>query len=292
MSTEIFNTATWNFLTGNRDVESIIRTYPNDSLVVRGGLATVLPTVNCLRDLSVSGWKDFPSIPILTPANAITSFSPPLNEPVHNGDTYQVLLKKSYGVKVLDRAASVSNSLIVAVDDLGKIPPIAKMAEEMMANGNNNRLVIVPPSPGNLSKAMLGLNPRARFSTTFEGNNVFFKEQVEEAAWDYEPETIVVIGTDPVRVFYSSIGAADWFIVNDSRFRNPQELQLWDLVALGNRVTAIMPEVHYVSKNGATPLKDAVLKHVKSKLGVSSTDDDYRFTPVPGHKIAIDFISN
>ncbi len=101
MSTEIFNTATWNFLTGNRDVERIILDHPGSSLVVRGGIASVLPTVNCLRDLRYTGWRDFPMISIKTPGNTLTAFSPDLNTSSNDRELFSSLLEKDLRSKSL-----------------------------------------------------------------------------------------------------------------------------------------------------------------------------------------------
>lgn len=289
MSTELFNTATWNFLTGNRDVERIIMDHPGSSLVVRGGIASVLPTVNCLRDLRYTGWRDFPMIPVQTPGNTLTAFTPDLNASLNNRDVFSLLLEKAYGVKILDRPVSFSGSTIVVVDDVSHNKDLFDSITDMMKNGTKNELILVMPDDTALSPGMCQLAEYARFATTFEGNNVFFPGNVEEALLQREPEHILIVGNSPIRLFYSAIGAVDYFIVDDARYRNPGDLQQWDLVEMGKKV-AVMWHALPVNGNGKVSLKEAVLKHAKTDLRVSSTDDDFRFTPVPGHKIAIDMM--
>lgn len=290
MCAEIFNTASWNFLAGNRDVESIIRENPGGSLVVRGGLASILPTVNCLRDLTALGWRDFPRVPVSVPGNAVTSFLPAGTGPVTNGDLFPVLLEKAYGVRVFQRPVSLRKSLIFLVNDPGDNPVMRETLEEITGDGNGNRLMMVLPPASNMGNGLKALAEKAVFATVFDGNNVFFPSRVEEVLWDYEPENIVVMGTDPLRVFYSALGAVDWLIVADSRFRNPQDLKLWDLADLGNGVTAILPPKNGNSAGNPQSIKEAAFHHLKTDLEVISTDDDYRFTPVPDHKIAIDMM--
>ena len=159
-----------------------------------------------------------------------------------------------------------------------------------MEDGRNNKLVMVLPSNLHPSRALKSLAPVSPFSTVFDGRNIFFPSHVEEALWDYQPERVVIVGTQPERVFYSAVGAVDWFIVADARFRNPQSLKVWDLVAMGKKVTAILPPGDLSSGNGGTTLREVAFDHMKHGLRVASTDDDFRFTPVPDHKIAIDLI--
>lgn len=289
MSTEIFNTATWNFLTGNRDVERIIMDHPGSSLVVRGGVASVLPTVNCLRDMRYTGWRDFPMIPIQTPGNTLTAFSPDLNAPFNNVDLFSSLLEKAYGVRVIDRPVSFDECTVIVVDDISHNKTIYDSIKDMMNNGVRNELILVMPDNSFLSPEMRKLSEFTKFSTSFEGNNVLFSGNVEEALIQREPEHILIVGNSPIRLFYSAIGAVDYFIVEDARYRSPGDLQQWDLMEMGKKVTVVR-QAHPSNGNGSMILKEAILKHARNDLKVSSTDDDFRFTPVPGHKIAIDMM--
>ena len=289
MSTEIFNTATWNFLVGNRDVERIIMDHPGSSLVVRGGIASVLPTVNCLRDMRYTGWRDFPMIPVQTPGNTMTAFAPDLNAPFNERDLFSPLLEQAYGIRVLDRPVSFSESTVVVVDDIAHSKAICDSITDMMKNGVRNELIMVMPDDSPLSPGMRKLAEFAKFSTSFEGNNVFFPGNVEEALMQREPQHIILVGNSPIRLFYSAIGAVDYFIVDDARYRNPGDLQQWDLMEMGKKVTVLW-QTYPIGGNGSLTMKEAVLIHARNDLKVSSTDDDFRFTPVQGHKIAIDMM--
>lgn len=297
MSAEIFNTATWNFLSGNRDVERIIMAHPGSTLVVRGGIASVLPTVNCLRDMRYSGWRDFPLVPVQTPKNTLTAFSTDLNASITNGNMFSSLLKEAYGVKILNRPVSFNESTIVVVDDISCNKAVYNSITDMMNNGGKNELILIMPDDSPLSPGMRRLAESAGFSTCYEGNNVFFPGNVEEALMQREPEHIILAGISPLRLFYSAIGAVDYLIVEDSRYRNPGDLQQWDLLEIGKKVAVMGLSCPYGANgngndngSGRMSLKEAILKHLRSDLKVLSTDEDFRFTPVPGHKIAIDMM--
>ena len=289
MSTEIFNTATWNFLVGNRDVENIIRDNPQSSLVVRGGIPAVLPTVNCLRDLQSIGWKDFGKIAILSPGNTLTASAPNINEAIEKEKRFPVLMKKAYGINVLERPASFMNSLIVIVDDISGNGKVFNSILNMTEKSNNNEIILVLPENRKLSTGMRQLLERTKFATTFEGNNVFFPGNVEEVLVQNEPGHILISGNNPLRLFYSAIGAVDYFITNDAKYRNPSDLKSYDLLELGSRVSVIWQDVAGKG-SGKTSIKESIMNHLSQDLDILSTDDDYRFTPVPGHKIAIDLM--
>jgi len=290
MSTEIFNTATWNFLMGNRDVENIIRNNPGCNLVVRGGLATVLPTINCLRDLKYQGWRDFPEVPIISPANTITSFSPDINEYIKDGELFSLLLEKSYGIRLIDRPVSFSETLIVLVDDIGNDRDIFTNVRELLLNGNKNQMIAALPENVLPSPCMRELLKMTPFATIYEGNNVFFSRQVEEAVVQREPGHILMVGKNPARLFYSAIGAVDYFINVDAIYRNPGDLKIWNLMEMGRRVTVLKSPPNN-GGNGKATILEAVKNHLENDLNVQSTSDDFRFTPVPDHKIAIDMMS-
>ncbi|MCD4784825.1 MAG: hypothetical protein K8T10_13495 [Candidatus Eremiobacteraeota bacterium] len=288
MSTEVFNTATWNFLAGNRDVETIIRNNHDHTLVVRGGLASVLPTINCLRDLRFMGWKDFPEVSVLTPVNTLSSHSPPISDRIDDGILFKHLLGKSYGINVLERSAKFSDTLVVLLDDVGDNRDTVVSIEEMLKN-NGNDLMIILPSSKNISPAMMELIQMSPYTTTFKGNNVFFSQKVEEAVTDRKPERILLVGKDPQRIFYSAIGAVDCRIVADSRLRNPEDLKIWDLVDMGKYVS-VMSIGKSNSHNAEQSLISGIRKHLENDLTVRSTQPDYRFSTVADFKIAIDMI--
>ncbi len=178
---------------------------------------------------------------------------------------------------------------MVVVDDISHNKAICDSIMEMMNNGIANDLILVMPDNSPLSPGMRQLAEFATFSTVFEGNNVLFPGNVEEALIQREPEHILLVGNSPVRLFYSAIGAVDYFIVDDAHYRNPGDLQQWDLMEMGKKV-AVIRQPDSCNGNGTISIKEAILKHARNDLKVSSTDDDFHFTSVPGHKIAIDMM--
>lgn len=288
MNTEVFNTATWNFLAGNRDVETIIRNNHHHTLVVRGGLASVLPTVNCLRDLRFMGWKDFPQVSVLTPVNTLSSHSPPISDRIDDGILFKHLLEKSYGINVIERPARFSDTLIVLLDDIGDNRDTVVSIGEMLKD-NGNDLMIILPSSKNISPGMMELIHKSPYTTTFRGNNVFFSQKVEEAMTDRKPRRILLVGKDPLRIFYSAVGAVDCRIVADSRLRNPGDLEIWDLVGMGKYVS-VMSIGKSANRNGDSSVISGIRRHLENDLSVKSTEPDYRFPTVADFKIAIDMI--
>jgi hypothetical protein len=270
-------------------VESIIRDNPTGSLVVRGGIASVLPTINSLRDLRNMGWRNFPKVSIMSPSNTLTSFLPSLSECEPPGGFYETLLEKSYGIQVYHRPTSVSNASAFLVNTPGT-SGVIKEAVEQILKGQGNKLSTVLPREEDNSWEVSRYVNLSVFTSIYEGNNIFFSSHIEELLWDYCPEQIVIIGSDPVRTFYSAIGAVDWFILYRSRYQNPEKMQIWDLVEIGKHVVVITPETDCSNNGNSNTIKDSVLEHMRNDLQVNSTDDDFRFTPVAGHKIAIDII--
>ncbi|MBI2267107.1 MAG: hypothetical protein HYU64_18425, partial [Armatimonadetes bacterium] len=230
---EVFNLATWNFLLGEREAEEILRDPRIRSVVVRGGIGTVLPTVSCLRDMRFAGWRDFPELAVHVPVNTLSSAFPPLSEEPPQGKLMETLLSKTYGIRCAKALEPYDRQVILLLGEGLENPALAQQASALLKDLGEGKLIFVLPSGKGLPANLRALLPRSWSAAYWDGRNAFFSSSVEEAAVEAEPAHITVIGADWQHLFYTAIGAVDFFLVQDARFRNPSELPLWEILEMG-----------------------------------------------------------
>ncbi|MBM3464346.1 MAG: hypothetical protein FJX76_19800 [Armatimonadetes bacterium] len=275
--TELFNVATWNFVLGERDVEDALRDPTVRALIVRGGVGTVLPTVNAVRELEAR--EELRPKAIHVPSNGLSAALPDLGMRVEASAVLPRLLRDTYGVRVEDALPQRDDALVVAFLRDGGDAGVLREA---------SRFPMVVGMPCGVAPSGLRDVARKAFSTfRYEGRNAFFPASVEEAALEVAPQHIVVLSDDPERLFYTAIGAVDFFLVQDARLRDPSTLQLWDILSMGAKVTAVLLASPRARSEVATVLEHACT-HLQTALGVASCQPDYEYGPVSGHKIAID----
>ena len=284
MKTDLFKSAAMNFLWSSRDVERIISQNPHQTYVVRGGLETVLPTINCLRDLCYGGWRDFPRVSVSVPENCVTSALCNIDAQVNGG--LLSLLEPVYNILDVDVKKPQDNGLVILLNEPDVIDdkPALDYFNQSLKNGCRGAVVL--PTGASVPA---GVTSRVPFVTGYDGSNVFFPARVEEILWDYDPAQLVLIGRDPLRLFYSAVGALDWFILRESIHENPENITPARIREMAGCVRVMTLTGGCDNNPGGTILKTA-LEHLRVDLGVESTGVDYRFTPVPGHRVAIDIL--
>lgn len=296
---DVFNTQTWNFLNGDRAVESTLRELgPGTTLVVRNQVGNVLATVAGIRDLRHVGWGEGFDGPIWVPENALRSVRPELQASVSPDRFFLDMLSETFGVSVsggyLDRADGVV--LVLNTTEENRAGPYRDHQQVLTAirqalQGTRARLIFVAPPGAHLTQSLRPLAADAWSTLHWEGRNAFVCGAVEEAVLEANPRHITVMGLDPEQVFYTAIGAVDCFISQDAGHRNPQALQLWDLLELGGRVSVPIActAARCPADGGARPFKELIAEHLLHDLKVASTAASPRFH-AGGESIALDIL--
>ena len=288
---DVFNTATWNFLMGDRAVEDILKDKRLSKITVRGGIGTVLPTLAAIKDISRLGWKDPVEASLYVPANSLSLHRPALEKEIEEKYFYETLLRESFGVQIWNNYCKYDNQLIIVMDMTEENRPDGSTVSKVLnvlKNGGNAKTIFTCPGKEKLLPHFRPYAQNAWSTIYWDGLNAFFSSKVEEAVKDANPNQILVMGAKEENIFYTAIGAADYFIIEDSQFRDPASLELWDIIEMGKKVSVISNFSN--DKNSSKTLNELVLKHLNTTLKIDSTMADYSYTTVNNHKIMIDII--
>lgn len=289
MSTEIFNTATWNFLTGDRSVEDILKDKSISKITVRGGAGTVLPTVAGIKDLEILDWKDPVTASIHVPSNALSLHRPSPDKAIREDKFYETLLNQSFGVNIWNSYQYYPEQLLIIMnmtegnETAGKVVPVVL---NILRQIKDEKVIFTCPRKQKLLPEFRPFAMKAWSAIYWDGLNGFFSSTLEEAVREAHPQKILVTGAAEEHLFYTAIGAIDYFIIEDSLFRDPSSLKLWDIMETGKKVSLLS-----CSENGKGELKsieNLITAHLEEILKVDSTMTDYEYSKVADHKIMID----
>jgi len=286
---EIFNIATWNFLSGDRSVEDILKDRKLKRITVRGGIGTVLATVAGIRDTEKLGWKEPVEGKIYVPSNGLSSHSGFIGEEIEEDNFYNYLLEKTYGVQLWNYQYFPEQLIIVMnmTEENKKSKDISLQVLNLLEKCKDEKIIFTCPRHERLLPEFRKYAIKAYSTIYWDGLNAFFSNSVEEAVKEVNPRRIVVTGADDKNVFYTAIGAVDYFIIEDSRFNCPANFHLWNIMDKGKKVSVMAP---LNEKKGRSSLENLLLKHLTEIFNVNVTPD-YRYSTVPGHKIMIDIES-
>jgi len=286
---EVFNTATWNFISGDRSVEDILKDKRLSRITVRGGMGTVLPTLAGIKDISRLGWKDSVGATIHVPSNTLSLHSPYPETKCRENDFYETLLRESYGINIRTGYESYPDQLILVMNmtEESNVPGnVVMKILEVLKEARDAKTIFTSPAGETLLSEFRPYVRKSWSTIYWDGLNAFFSDKVEEAVMEANPGRILVLGYGREHVFYTAIGAVDYFIIEDGHFRDPSELKLWDIIELGKKVSVIS---YPCGGRGETKtLQDMVLNHIKDFLKAESVMPDYAYTQVADHKIMID----
>ncbi len=303
MSREVFNTRTWNFLFGDRNVEGILRNLPSDStLVIRNQITNVLPTISGILDLEhLTNKGNLGKLPfsIISPQNALYVNQPQAYTMISESDFFTFMLKEGYGITTEETTYIPNKELIIILGITEKAfskGGIYEKNKDIIDNIINllethkeaEYIFIIPQG----EKLLSNFRPYALKSYTnlyWDGYNAFSSEILEEAIWETEPKHITIVGVDYIRVFYTAIGAIDYFINNDAEYNNPGELNLADLFSFGKSVQ-VYPECT-ITNNSNGHKKNILqlsLEHLERDLKIN-IEADFRFAS-DEQTIAIDIL--
>ncbi|MEQ8221226.1 MAG: hypothetical protein ABRQ37_02915 [Candidatus Eremiobacterota bacterium] len=284
---EIFNTATWNFLAGDRAVEDILKDRRLKKITVRGGIGTVLPTVAAIKDMEKLGWKDSIAADICVPSNGLSSHSGFTGEKIEENNFYNYLLEKIYGVQLCNYQYFPDQLIIIMnmTEENKEARHIRLLILNLLEQCKEEKIIFTCPRHERLLPEFRKYVIKSYSTIYWDGLNAFFSNSVEEAVKEINPQRIVVTGASEKHLFYTAIGAVDYFIIQDSLFNSPASLHLWDIMDRGKKVSIISPI--YNEKKGKTSLEKLLLKHLTETFNVNVLPD-CRYSTVAGHKIMID----
>lgn len=275
---DIFNLKTWNFLQGDRQVENILRDLSAQStLVVRNQLLNVLPTLAGIHDLSATGWhEDGFEGQICAPIQALLHNLGPLQTLEQPRDFYTRLLQ-AYGIQVRAQPRRDQTQLLMLLNpcerEVSAGDPALFRALESLMREMPYFVVVLPPGE-RLHPDLQRWGQRSLSALHYTGLNVFNHSGLEELLSELPAELeqsfqqggrLTLAGYPAETVFYSAIGAVDYFIASDANSRNPAELSLSDLLAMGQRVTVLEGATAWPDK--AVP--NYLATHLQKILGVS-----------------------
>ena len=287
---EIFNTATWNFLSGDRAVEDILKDKRLSRITVRGGIGSVLPTLAAIKDISKLGWKDPVEGALHVPSNSLSLHSPSLQKKTQKNMFYETLLKESFGVEILKEYRPFPEQLIIIMNMTEENKRAKNILPEVLGilkKVKDNRVIFTCPRNKKILSPLRPYAQKAWSNIYWDGLNAFFSSQVEEAVLEGNPKKILIAGAGKEHVFYTAIGAIDYFIIEDSQFREPSSLELWDIIEIGKKVS-IISNPGGDEKKGTDYLENMVLSHMENILKIDSVIPDYAYSTVADHKIMID----
>jgi hypothetical protein len=272
--TDVFRTACWNFVGGDRAIEGILRDLPGGAaLVVRNRLAHVLPTAAALADLAVLRGRGYR---VRVPANAW--YAPELNlvAPVEPAALPALLLERLWGIGMAQEPGGDTILLATGfLDDGGASAAAGRRLAVWLAGHPDLPTAFVAP-PGRRLAAALWPHAGGAWSVqTALGRNAFARPGVEEAVFERRAARILVAAPDPVTAMYTAVGAADGLVARgvaprDAGARVAVLAGLWD-------EPAGLPQ----------PLSTLLDAHLREALGVADTAADPRVRPT-GEGIAID----
>ena len=284
---EIFNTATWNFLAGDRSVEDILKDRRLKKITVRGGIGTVLPTVAGIKDMEKLGWKDPIAADVCVPSNGLSSHCCFTGEEIEENNFYNYLLEKIYGVQLCNYQYFPDQLIIIMnmTEENKEAQHISLPVLNLLEQCKEEKIIFTCPRHERLLPEFRKHVIKAYSTIYWDGLNAFFSGSVEEAVKEINPRRIVVTGACEKHIFYTAIGAVDYFIIQDSLFKSPASLHLWDIMDRGKKVSVMSPL--YNEKKGKSSLENILLKHLTESFNVNVLPD-CRYSAVAGHKIMID----
>jgi len=285
---EIFNTATWNFLSGDRSVEDILKDRKLKKITIRGGIGMVLPTVAGIKDIEKLGWKDSIEASIHVPSNGLSSHSVFTGEEIEEGNFYNCLLEKIYGIQLWNTYRYFPEQLIIVMNMTEENKQAKHMSLRILNildQCREEKIIFTCPRHERLLPEFRKYVIKAYSTIYWDGLNAFFSGSVEEAVKEINPHRIVVTGAYEKNIFYTAIGAADYFIIQDSLFNNPANFHIRDIMDRGKKVSAVFP--YYNKEKEKVSLKNLLLKHVSEIFNVNVLPD-MRYSAVAGHNIMID----